>query len=292
MKTNAGDFFYDSVDKLRLFCRIYPARQPGGLPVLCLPGLTRNSRDFTALATHLNAHREVLTADLRGRGRSAWDPDPTHYQLPTYVQDAWSLLDARRISRVLVVGTSLGALMGMVMAATKPERIAGVVLNDAGPEIDPVGLRRIAGYAGKLPPVPSWAQAAAQAKSVYDIALPGLTDEDWLAYAHQGYRENADGIPVPDVDPKIGEAFKAPPTAPADMWPLFSAIKSVPLLVIRGALSDLLSAATVERMAREHPNLEHISVANRGHAPLLNEPECVRAIDAFVARHGQGAQTI
>jgi pimeloyl-ACP methyl ester carboxylesterase len=291
MKTNAGDFFYDSVDELRLFCRIYPARQPGGLPVLCLPGLTRNSRDFTALATHLSAHREVLTADLRGRGRSVWDPDPTHYQLSTYVEDAWSLLDARGVSRVLVVGTSLGALMGMVMAATKPERTAGVVLNDAGPEIDPAGLRRIAGYAGKLPPVTSWAQAAAQAKSVYDIALPGLTDEDWLAYAHQGYRENAEGIPVPDMDPRISEAFKTPSTAPADMWPLFAVIKSVPLLVIRGALSDLLSAATVERMAREHPGLKHITVANRGHAPLLNEPECVQAIDAFVARHGQGVQT-
>jgi pimeloyl-ACP methyl ester carboxylesterase len=291
MKTNAGDFFYDSVDELRLFCRIYPARQPGGLPVLCLPGLTRNSRDFTALATHLSAHREVLTADLRGRGRSVWDPDPTHYQLSTYVEDAWSLLDARGVSRVLVVGTSLGALMGMVMAATKPERTAGVVLNDAGPEIDPAGLRRIAGYAGKLPPVTSWAQAAAQAKSVYDIALPGLTDEDWLAYAHQGYRENAEGIPVPDMDPRISEAFKTPSTAPADMWPLFAVIKSVPLLVIRGALSDLLSAATVERMAREHQGLKHITVANRGHAPLLNEPECVQAIDAFVARHGQGVQT-
>jgi pimeloyl-ACP methyl ester carboxylesterase len=287
MTMNAGEFFYDSVDKLRLFCRIYAARQPGGLPVLCLPGLTRNSRDFTSLATHLSADREVLAADLRGRGRSAWDPDPTHYQLPTYVQDAWSLLDARRLSRVLVVGTSLGALIGMVMAAAKPERIAGVVLNDAGPEIDPAGLRRIAGYAGKLPPVTSWSDAAAQAKSVYGLAIPGLSDEDWLTYAHQGYRENTDGIPEPDMDPKISEAFKTPSTAPADMWPLFAMIKSVPLLVIRGALSDLLSAATVERMAREKTGLEHITVANRGHAPLLNEPECVRAIDSFVAQHGE-----
>lgn len=292
MKTNAGDFFYESIDKLRLFCRIYPTPQAGAVPVLCLPGLTRNSRDFTALATHLNSHCEVLTADLRGRGRSAWDPDPTHYQLPTYVQDTWSLLDARGIGRVLVIGTSLGALIGMVMAATKPERIAGVVLNDAGPEIDPAGLRRIAGYAGKLPPVTSWRDAAAQAKSIYGLAFPGLTDEDWLAYARQGYRENANGIPEPDVDPKISEAFKVPSAAPADMWPLFAMIKSVPLLVIRGALSDLLSAATVQRMAREHPGLQHLTVADRGHAPLLNEPECVRAIDAFVAQHGRDAQAV
>ncbi len=289
MNINAVDFMYDSVDALRLYCRIYPAQRPGGLPALCLPGLTRNSRDFTALATRLSAQREVLSADLRGRGPSAWDKDPSHYQLPTYVQDAWSLMDSRNLARVLVIGTSLGALMGLAMAAMKPDRIAGVVLNDAGPQIDPAGLRRIAGYAGKLPPVTSWRDAAAQARSVYGLALPGLTDEDWLGYAQQGYRENADGIPVPDMDPRISEAFKTAPTAPPDMWPLFAQIKNVPMLVIRGALSDLLSAATVDRMAREKPDLVHVTVANRGHAPLLDEPECLRAIDAFVALHGQGA---
>jgi pimeloyl-ACP methyl ester carboxylesterase len=287
MNPYASDYFYDSADGLRLYCRIRPAQRAGGLPVLCLPGLTRNSRDFIALAAHLSSRREVLAADLRGRGRSAWDPDPTHYHLPVYVQDAWSLLESRHISRVVVVGTSLGALMGMAMAAMKPERIAGVVLNDAGPEFDPVGIRRIAGYAGKLPPVTSWAEAAAQAKSVYGLALPGLSDADWLDYAHLGYRENAAGIPVPDVDPKISEAFKNPPTAVTDLWPLYSQIKGVPLLVIRGALSDLLSAATLARMAREKPDLEHITVANRGHTPLLNEPECLAAIDAFLGRFGE-----
>jgi pimeloyl-ACP methyl ester carboxylesterase len=289
MNTNSGDYFYDSADGLRLYCRIYPAQRAAGLPVLCLPGLTRNSRDFAALAAHLSSRREVLTADLRGRGRSAWDPDPSHYQLPTYVQDVWSLLESRALRRLIVVGTSLGALMGMVMAALKPDRIAGVVLNDAGPEIDPAGLRRIAGYAGKLPAVSSWAEAAAQAKSVYGLALPGLSDAQWLDYARCSYRENAAGVPVPDMDPKIAEAFNNPSTAPADSWPLYAQIKGVPMLAIRGALSDLLSAATLQRMAREKPDLEHITVANRGHTPLLNEPECLAAIDAFVARHGEGA---
>ena len=148
--------FYPSIDGLKLHCRIYPAQAGGGVPVLCLPGLTRNGRDFAALARHLQAGREVLAADLRGRGLSSWDPDPSHYQLQTYVQDAWTLLASRRIERVLIVGTSLGALMGMVMAATSPAKVAGVVLNDAGPELDPAGLKRIAGYAGKLPPVSSW----------------------------------------------------------------------------------------------------------------------------------------
>jgi pimeloyl-ACP methyl ester carboxylesterase len=288
----ATDYCYDGTDGLRLYCGLYAARRPGGVPVLCLPGLTRNSHDFAALAAHLSELHDVLAADLRGRGRSAWDPDPTRYHLLTYVADAWSLLDSRRVSRVLVVGTSLGALMGMAMAATKPERIAGVVLNDAGPEIDPAGLRRIAGYAGKLPPVSSWAEAAAQAKSVYGLALPGLTDADWLDYARRGYRENAAGVPVPDMDPRISDAFKNAPTASPDLWPLYAQIKGVPMLVIRGALSDLLSAATVARMAREKPDLQHITVANRGHTPLLNEPECLAAIDAFVARHGRDLQTV
>jgi pimeloyl-ACP methyl ester carboxylesterase len=288
MNDDSSDHFYRSRDGLKLYCRIYPARRAGGTPALCLPGLTRNSRDFVALAEHLQAQREVLTADLRGRGRSDWDKDPSHYQLSTYVEDAWALLESRSLNRVVVVGTSLGALMGMAMAAIQPARIAGIVLNDAGPEVDPAGVRRIAGYAGKLARVSSWAEAAAQTKSVYGLALPGLSDAQWLEHARRGYRENAEGIPVPDMDPKISEAFKAPATAPpADMWPLFAQAKSVPMLVIRGASSDILSAATLARMARERPDLEHVTVANRGHTPLLDEPECLAAIDAFLARYGQ-----
>jgi pimeloyl-ACP methyl ester carboxylesterase len=286
MNVNASDYFYDSADGLRLYCRAYAAQRADRVPVLCLPGLTRNSRDFAALAIHISRQREVLAADLRGRGRSAWDPDPSHYQLPTYVQDTWSLLDSRNLRRVLVIGTSLGALTGMAMAAMKPERIAGVVLNDAGPEFDPAGMRRIAGYAGKLPPVFTWTEAAAQAKSVYGLALPGLSAADWLDYARRGYRENPAGIPVPDMDPTIAEAFKNPATASMDLWPLYAQAKGVPMLVIRGVLSDLLSAATVARMAREKPDLQHIEVADRGHTPLLNEPQCLTAIDAFVARYG------
>jgi pimeloyl-ACP methyl ester carboxylesterase len=286
MSVNSSDYYYHSADGLRLYCRIYAASRPGGVPVLCVPGLTRNSRDFAELAQHLCEAREVLAVDLRGRGQSARDPDASHYQLPLYVQDIWSLLDARKLQRVLIVGTSLGALMGLVMAAMQPNRIAGVVLNDAGPEIDPAGVRRIQGYAGKLPPVSSWAEAAAQAKSVYGIALPGLSDAEWLDYARRGYRENEAGVPVPDIDPKIAEALKSPAASGTNLWPMFAQIRGVSMLVIRGALSDLLSAATVERMAREQPGLEQLTVANRGHAPLLSEPECVAAIDRFIARHG------
>jgi pimeloyl-ACP methyl ester carboxylesterase len=284
------DHFFDSSDGLRLYCRIHAADSAAigadALPVLCLPGLTRNGRDFEALAVHLRPRRQVLCADLRGRGRSAWDPDPSRYHLSVYVQDAWALLDSCAIRQVLVVGTSLGALMGMAMGADKPDRIAGVVLNDAGPEIDPVGLRRIAAYVGKLPAVTSWAEAVAQTQSVYGAALPDLDDAGWLAYARRGYREDASGVPVPDCDPAIGTAFRTASTAPADLWPVYARIREVPLLVIRGALSDLLSAATVARMAREKSDLQQVTVANRGHTPLLDEPESLAAIDAFVARYG------
>lgn len=278
------DHFYGSDDGLRLYCRVYPAEHMGGPSVLCLPGLTRNGRDFAALARRLRSRHEVLAPDLRGRGRSAWDPNPAHYQLATYVQDAWALLDSRAVARVIIIGTSLGALMGMVMAATHPRRIAGVVLNDAGAELDPVGLRRIAAYAGKLPPVSTWAQAAAQAKAVYGGALPGLSDEEWMAYTRQGYREDAGGVPVPDMDPKVAFAFGDQAAAQTDLWPLFAQIHGVPMLLIRGELSDLLSAQTALRMAGENQELCHVTVANRGHAPLLDEPECVAAIDTFIHR--------
>jgi pimeloyl-ACP methyl ester carboxylesterase len=283
MPRDPVEHFYQSHDGLTLHSRVYPAVQTRGVPVLCLHGLTRNGRDFSALARHLQAGREVLAADLRGRGLSQWDPDPTRYQIHNYIQDVWSLLDSRAIARVAVIGTSLGALMAMVMAATRPAAVAAIVLNDAGPELDPRGLRRIAGYAGKLPPVASWAEAVAQAKSVYGEALPGLSEDAWLGYARAGYRENAAGVPAPDVDPAISKAFNNPTTPSADLWPLFAQIQA-PMLAIRGALSDILSAATLERMAREKPALEQLTVASRGHTPLLDEPECLRAIDAFLSR--------
>jgi pimeloyl-ACP methyl ester carboxylesterase len=286
MKT---DYVCQSADGLQLYCAVYAAQQPGGLPVLCLPGLTRNSRDFTALASRLCEQHEVLTPDLRGRGRSAWDSDPCRYQAATYVQDMWTLMSSRRVPRVLVIGTSLGALMALVMAATKPERIAGVVLNDAGPELDPAGLQRIAAYVGKLPPVRTWNEAASQAESIYHLALPGLGKSEWLDFARRGYREDTRGFPIPDMDPSISDAFRNPPAAIPDLWSVYAQIEGVPMLVIRGALSDVLSAATLARMAREKPDLQYITVENRGHAPLLNEPQCLKAIDTFVARFGHEA---
>ncbi len=285
MTDSSSDYFYNSADGLMLYCRVYPAGRPGGVPVICLPGVTRNSRDFAELARHLSNQHEVLAPDMRGRGRSDWDPDFTHYQPGTYVLDVWTLLNSRNVHRVIVIGTSLGALMGMIMAATAPGRVVGLILNDAGPEIDPVGLKRIAAYVGQLPSVSTWAEAAAQAKRIYGSALPGLTDADWLDYARRAYREK-EGIPVPDLDPNIAQGFKNPPPVSTDLWSVYEKIPGIPMLVIRGAHSDILAERTVARMVRDQPDVQHITVPNRGHAPLLNEPECLAGIDAFVAKHG------
>lgn len=279
----ATEFRYNSNDGLSLYCRDYPT--PGANPttVLCLHGLTRNSRDFIDLALHLQPCYRVLTPDVRGRGNSAYDPVWQNYHPLTYVNDVWALLDHLQLMQVIVIGTSMGALMGMLLAADKPERIAGLVLNDAGPELDPVGLARIAQYAGKLPAVTTWQEAAAQMRTTYGDALRGLSDAQWLAYARKSFRERTDGVPIPDSDPKIGDAMRAAATAPQNIWPIYQKILPTPILVIRGEYSDILSAATVARMAQAKPDLRAVTVANRGHAPLLDEPECLAAIDRFLA---------
>jgi len=283
MAASIQDFHFTSGDGLNLYCRLYETGA-ATRSVLCLPGLTRNSRDFETLARHLQARGyRVLTPDLRGRGHSAYDPDWRRYQPLTYVEDLWALLDTQAVRRCAIVGTSLGALLAMFMAAQHPEKIAGVVLNDAGPEIDGVGLARIAQYAGKQAPVASWEEAATQTEAAYGQALPGLTREQWMDYARRGFREDESGRPRPDLDPHIGTSLRANSGANApDLWPLFAQIRDTPMLVVRGAFSDILSAATLARMAREKPDMKQFVVDNRGHAPLLDEPGCERAIDEFL----------
>ena len=281
------DFYYRSTDNLQLYCRLFECEsegEPARPTILCLPGLTRNSRDFIELATHLQRRHRVLAPDLRGRGRSAYDPHWENYQPNSYCADIAALLQAQNISSVVIIGTSLGALLAMLLAIQHPAIIRGIVLNDAGPEIDPAGAERIAGYVGKPVRVSSWNDAAAQARATYSAALPGLTDAQWLSYTRQSWREREDGIPVPDSDPNIGQLFRSGAATPPNLWPVFAQLQALPILVIRGGMSDILSAATVERMAREKPELQQLTVANRGHAPLLNEPECVAAIDDFLQR--------
>jgi pimeloyl-ACP methyl ester carboxylesterase len=283
---SGSDRFFASTDGLRLYYRDYaaPRGESTRLPVLCIPGLTRNSRDFERLAPHLERQRRVVATDLRGRGRSARDPNWRNYQPGVYLSDLRELLKDARIERVVIVGTSLGGLLAMMFSALEPERVAGIVLNDIGPEIDPAGRTRIATYVGRTPPVSSWDEAVRQARATYGIALPGLGDADWRALARRAYRE-VDGVPVLDMDPMIGETVRNPPPgSPDDLWPLFAALAAVPVLALRGELSDVLSAATVERMRREHPGLTAVTIPDRGHPPLLDEPAALAAIDAFLSR--------
>jgi pimeloyl-ACP methyl ester carboxylesterase len=254
-------------------------------PVLCLPGLTRNSRDFTRLAADLSGARQVVTPDFRGRGRSGYDPTGASYEAPVYVSDMFRVLDDLGIARSFLIGTSLGGALSMAMAAIRPERAAGIVLNDVGPELDRRGVARIQSYAGKLPPISTWDDAVAQARKVNEAALPGLSDDEWLTVAHQQYRQLPDGTVQADHDPKVAAGLNATdPDHLPDSWGVFDQLTGIPILVIRGGLSDLLSDGTVREMADRRPDLRVLVVADRGHCPTLDEPECRRAIGELLER--------
>jgi pimeloyl-ACP methyl ester carboxylesterase len=285
---------WQSHDGLRLYARVYePAAvaattgsvgpADGAPTVLCLHGLTRNSRDFEDLAPHLQRRYRVIVPDLRGRGFSARDPNVQNYQPGIYVRDILALLDAVNAPRAAIIGTSLGGMLAMMLGYSHPDRIAGIVLNDVGPEIDPVGIERIKRYAGRLPTPCTWGEAAAQTQTVYGDAWRGVAPDRWASLARRGYRENPAGVVDVDADPGIGEALRAAPAAALDLWPLWKALHKVPMLAIRGAHSDILSSATFARMKRENSGLQQLEVADRGHVPLLDEPECIAAIDAFLA---------
>lgn len=275
--------WFESSDGLRLYYRDYAAATPGQLPVLCLPGLTRNSRDFEHVAVRLQSRRRVLCADLRGRGRSQHDPQWRNYHPGTYLGDIARLLEHAGVERCVFFGTSLGGILTMLTAATQPGRVAAAILNDIGPEVDPVGLARISAYVGRFPPARTWDEAVTLVRATYEYTLPGLTDEQWLDYTRRSYTD-VDGVPRLDMDPNIGEAVRAAPAAAApDLWPVFAALKPLPTLVLRGESSDILSRVTLDRMQQEKPDLLRVEVPNRGHVPLLDEAEAVLAIDEFLA---------
>lgn len=274
---------YMSKDGLRLFYRDFGPKEGGAASVLCLPGLTRNSRDFEDLARRFAVDRRIICPDLRGRGESEWDSNYRNYNPAVYVEDIIRLIESEKLSKVLIVGTSLGGFLAMIIAATHPERVCGVIMNDAGPEVDPRGLERISKYAGKQEPAASWEEAANACRQNYGDALPGLSDADWAQYARQSYCED-DGVIRLDIDPRVGDAVRELDSTPADLWPVFAMLQDTPALVIRGASSDILSVGTLAKMAEVKRDLASTTVPDRGHAPLLNEPASLAAIDAFVYR--------
>lgn len=283
-RRNYSDGYWWSKDGLRLHYRDYAGAddQP---PVLCFPGLTRNARDYAPLAERLAGKRRVILVEFRGRGESAYAKDPMSYVPLTYLQDVEALLDELGIARFVAVGTSLGGIVTMLLAATDGGKLAGVVLNDVGPELEPGGLARIRAYVGKAVWHPTWMHAArAVAESNADVYLDyGI--EDWLRMAKRLYRVNSSGRIVLDYDMKIAEPFRVPGNeAGPDMWPTIDALKGKPVLIVRGERSDILSAETAAKMIARLPGAKLVTVAGVGHAPTLDEPEVVTAIGRLLAK--------
>lgn len=277
------DLWYDGSDGLRLYARDYRHAAPRAT-ILCLHGLTRNSADFAELAAELQRDYRVIAVDQRGRGRSSDAPDPATYNPLVYVQDMFRLLDGQGLARVIAIGTSMGGLMSLLMAATQPGRLSAVILNDIGPEIDPAGLARIRGYVGRIPPVADWAAAIAQVRALNADVFPDWNAADWERFTRKLYRDDGHGRPVLAHDPAIAQSIAANPDAPpVDLWPAFAALAAIPTLVIRGATSDILAPACVAEMKRRKPDLRAIEVPQRGHAPMLDEPVARAAIHEFLA---------
>lgn len=270
-------------DGLRLYYRDYGDPASRRLPVLCLPGLARNSRDFHALALRLAGERRVVCPDYRGRGRSEHAPAWHGYVPQNDLNDLRHLLAATGLHRFAVIGTSYGGLLAMGLAVLAPRGLAGVVLNDIGPDVNPAGQERILKRLGEGRSHPDWPTAVAYLKELLPH-LPLKSDEDWLDFARGTYREDPEGGLRVAWDTNIVRPLQRGGGAPPDLWALFRGLRDVPVLVIRGGISDLLTEATVDRMAALHPALMRATVPDVGHAPLLSEPESVQAIDDFLDR--------
>ncbi len=285
MAARYEDCTWTSTDGLALHYRDYPAlHESGALPVLCLHGLTRNARDFAQLAEHLSAKRRVIVPEMRGRGMSAYAPNSDTYSPITYVADVEKLLAEQGITRFVVIGTSMGGLMTMLMAHGAPGRMAAVVMNDIGPEVDAAGLSRISGYVGQGRSYPTWIHAARSLADVHGAAFPDYSLDQWLEMAKRTMVVTQNGRISYDYDMAIAEPFGKPGNAaPPNLWLAFEALRGVPMLLVRGELTDLLSLDTVKQMQARNPALELITVPRVGHAPTLDEPEVVAAIDKLLA---------
>ena len=280
------DRSWTSGDGLKLHFRDY-AGSTARPPILCFHGLTRNARDFEALAGRLAGEWRVLCPDMRGRGDSDYARDPMTYTPAHYVADVEALLAAEGIERFVAIGTSLGGLMTMMLAAANPARIAAAVINDVGPEIEPAGLARIREYVGQGRSHETWVHAARALQEASRDIYPAWDLTDWLRMAKRCMVIGSGGRIVFDYDMNIAEPFEAadgPAPAPDLMWSLYDALASRPLLVLRGAHSDILSPEVAARMAARAPGAELLTVAGVGHAPTLDEPEAVAAIARLLDR--------
>ena len=283
---NYSDYWYQSSDGLRLYARQY-GNESADRTIICIPGLTRNSADFAPLCEHLADGYRIFAVDLRGRGSSDYDPQPENYHPGSYAADIISLLDDLALPSAIIIGTSLGGLVSMVLAATALERISAVIMNDIGPEADQTGIDRIKAYVSKPSSVSNWADAVAKTKLIQGQEYPEFSDQDWINFSKNLDRENSGGQPVLAYDPAIAQLLIQPSDQPApDLWPLFTLLSNTPMLLLRGELSDILSPHCVGRMCELKPDIQFLEIANCGHAPLLSEASALHAIDDFLAKLG------
>jgi len=277
--------FRSACGRLELAARIYAGDGPA---VLMMHGLTRNSADFEPLAAHLAGRYRMIVPDQRGRGLSQWDADPANYRPDVYAQDMLAMLDGLGIGRVAAIGTSMGGLMAMVMNAMRPGLFSAVVMNDVGPVLELEGIARIQSYVGPAGPMRDWTEAAARCRAVNATAFPDFGSADWLAFARRLCAEQPDGTIALAYDPAIAASIAGdePQTVPPNLWPLWEMMDAVPVLVVRGELSDLLSCQTAAEMARRHRGAcTMVEVPRVGHAPILDEAPAIAAIDAFLAEY-------
>jgi len=278
--------FVTAQDGLRLHLRAYGARASSALPVVCLPGLARTAADFADLALVLSSDRErlVLALDYRGRGKSQYDRNPANYNLQVELADLLAVLTALDIGRAAFVGTSRGGILTMLLAVARPAVIAGCVLNDIGPVIEPMGLMRIKSYVGKLPQPTSFRDAADILQRLFGGHFPKWGDADWLIFARRTFKE-ADERIVADYDTRLATTLAGltPERPMPALWKEFDALNRVPVMVVRGTKSDILSEATVAAMRERRSSLEVIEVADEGHAPRLTDPETASRIASFIA---------
>ena len=290
------DIYYTSRDGLRLHARRYAASSGTGRhtrPVICLPGLTRNGRDFHDLAIALSKRshtpRTIYTIDYRGRGLSDFDPDWRNYALPIEMLDVIDFITLTGLQDAALIGTSRGGLISMLLAAAQPTAVCAVVLNDIGPVIEHEGMARISGYVGRVPLPISWPDAARMMRELNRRHFPEISEAVWEDVARQWYNEK-NGKPAPGYDSNLGNALSVLDRPMPTLWPQFEALKRVPLMVVRGENSDILTAQTVDEMRRQHPAMATVTVPNQGHAPLLKDPTTTEAIRHFLTAADAGRQ--
>lgn len=282
--------FVTAPDDLRLHVRAYGLNS-SRLPIVCLPGLTRNEADFETLAIRFAADadrpRRVYALDYRGRGRSAHDPDWKNYDPAVELADVIAVTTRLGVERAIFVGTSRGGILTMLLASAQPALIAGAVLNDIGPVIEMEGLLRIKGYVGKVPRPRDYADGVTVLRGLFGSQFPRLTDEQWLAWAKRSWEQRGNTLTA-RYDDRLGNTLESVSSeAPPPLWALFDALPPVPVMVIRGLLSDLLSQQTVEEMRSRRPDLEVVEVPDQGHAPLLDDEPTLLKIEQFVRRCDQ-----